>query len=114
MLNDIVTTEDSSSLLPETETILPCQFSEQMGSESSEQPEKRLMLAVLEDAIATFKRCSLADTRRKRRLLSEIEEWFSSTDVKWPFSFQNICAALGIDANYLLWGLARWRAHQVS
>jgi hypothetical protein len=77
-------------------------------------PEKRLMLAVLEDAIATFKKCSSRESRRKRRLLGEVEEWVASADVKWPFSFQNICAALNIDADYLLWGLAQWKAHQVA
>ncbi len=113
MFNSAVTAEDSASLLPEPQTILPCQYSEQARNEFSEQPEKRLMLAVLEDAITTFQRCSLGTTRRKRRLLKEIEEWFASADEKWPFSFQNICLALDVNADYLLWGLADWKAHQV-
>ena len=112
MFDAIVITEDPSLSFSEPETIFPCQFFERARSPSSQQPEKRLMLGVLEDAIATFQNCSLGETRRKHHLLEEVEEWFASADVKRLFSFQNICATLGLDANYLLWGLAQWKTRQ--
>ncbi len=34
--------------------ILPAQFTEQMGAKQSDRGEKRLMLAVLEEAVATL------------------------------------------------------------
>jgi hypothetical protein len=67
-----------------------------MRSESSERPEKRLMLAVLVDAIATFQKYALGDIRRARYQLKEVDKWFTSKDVSWPFSFQSISAALDI------------------
>jgi hypothetical protein len=72
------------------------------------------MLAVMENAIATFHKCLPGVTRRQRRLLKEVEEWFASTEVGWPFSFQNICAALDLNADYLRLGLSRWKAHQLA
>ena len=106
---------DSSSLSLESlepEVILPSQFFEQIKGEPSAQPEKRLMLAVVEDAFATFQECLPGLTYRQRRLFKEVEEWFASTDETWPFSFQNICAALNLDADYLRLGLRRWKARQ--
>jgi hypothetical protein len=39
----------------------------------------------------------------------EAEEWISNQDRSYPFSFDNICDALGFDANYMRQGLARWK-----
>lgn len=114
MLDTEVIAEDFSSLLLESEVILPCQFFERIRSEFSAQPEKRLMLAVVEDAIATFQKCLPGATHRQRRLLREVEEWFASADAGWPFSFQNICTALGLNADYLRSGLGRWKARQLA
>ena len=109
--------EDSSSLILESlqsEIILPSQFFEGINGESRAQPEKRLMLAVMEDAFATFQECLPGLTYRQRRLLKEVEEWVASEDVTWPFSFQNICAALNLDADYLRMGLRRWQARRLA
>lgn len=92
--------------------LLPSQFFEYMKSDPFAQPEKRLMLAVVDDAIKTFHRCLPGATRRQRRLLREVEEWFASPEVVWPFSFQNICAVLNLDADYLRSGLAHWKARR--
>src|SRR5262249_14598525 len=37
--------------------------------------------------------------------------WFASTDRRWPYSFENICAALGLDARGIRrrLGVARYR-----
>lgn len=56
--------------------------------------EKALMLAVLEDAI----RCFLEPPRGAVRVQREAEHWIFSGDESWPFSFVNICDALGIAA----------------
>ena len=67
------------------------------------------MLAVMEDAISTFQKSVQGATRRQRRLLKETEEWIGSANTAWPFSFENICAALDIEADYLRTGLKRWK-----
>ena len=94
------------------ETVLPSQFFDRLQVDASLQPEKRLMLAVLEDAVGTFQKYVNVGTRHGRRLFSEAEEWFASTDADWPFAFVNVCQALSLDAEYLRAGLWRWRDRQ--
>lgn len=101
--------EENSSVMLEADIIVPSQFFDRVRAERSSQPEKRLMLAVMEDAIATFQKSVHGETRRQRRLLKETEEWIGSIDTSWPFSFENICIALDIESDYLRSGLKRWK-----
>lgn len=71
--------------------------------------EAALMSAVLEDAIHCFRKQFVKKGRRVQRLAREAEEWLFSDDDRWPFSFLNICAVLGLDPGYVRKGLARWR-----
>ena len=96
----------------EADILVPSQFFDRRQAEGSAQPEKRLMLAVMEDAIATFQKSFPEANRRQRRLLRETEEWIQSNDASWPFSFENICAALDIEADYLRQGLFKWKTAQ--
>ena len=55
------------------------------------------MRAVLADAI----RCLVgeAGSRHQRRALAaEAREWIALADPGWPFSFENVCDGLGLDA----------------
>jgi hypothetical protein len=98
----------------EPEAVLPSQYFAQAAVDASLQPEKRLMLAVLEDAVGTFQKYVNARERTAHRLFEEVEDWFASDDGEWPYSFVNISNALGLDAGYLRSGLARWRERQVA
>jgi hypothetical protein len=98
----------------DADIIVPSQYFDQIRSEISAQPEKRLMLAVMENAIAAFQHSIPGATRRQRRLLKETEEWVYSDDTSWLCSFENICALLGIDADYLRNGLAEWKKTQLT
>lgn len=60
-------------------------------------PERRLVLAILHDAVAIFLRRETVPTTRGSRLFREVEGWFAADDPEWPFSFVNICAALDLD-----------------
>ena len=71
--------------------------------------ERRLLLAVLEDAIRTYQRYAFADDGRGAALLSHVEAWFASEDSDWTFSFVAICDVLGLDASYLRRGIRRLR-----
>jgi hypothetical protein len=68
----------------------------------SHQPERRLMLAVLESAIAEWlvRRETRVAPRHAARVCvdEDLPGWFASSDRRWPYSFENICAALGLDA----------------
>lgn len=96
----------------EPEVMLPSQYYSQGGVDASLQPEKRLMLAVLEDAVGTFQKYVNANERHGQRLFTDVEEWFDSDDQQWPYSFVNISHALGLDVSYMRRGLARWRDGQ--
>ena len=101
--------EDQSATLFGPDTLVPAQYFDRVGGDAAFQPEKRLMLAVLEEAIATFQRHAVIGTKRSERLVEEVEEWVAGIGGDWPFSFDNICAALDLDAEYLRAGMARWK-----
>jgi hypothetical protein len=62
------------------------------------QPERRLMIAVLEDALETYLATMGALRGIRRVRFTEAAAWFRSDDTEWPFSFVNICQACGFDA----------------
>jgi len=95
---------DSPSLAPET--ILPEQF---FRHASALSPTKRLMLAVLRDALGDLRGGDDAPTRREQRLAAEAGSWFRADDESWPFSFVSVCHALGLDASAVRRSLTRGR-----
>ena len=77
------------------------------------QPEKLLMLAVLEDAIDSFQRFHVAKDPRAKNISRDAEDWFLADQQDWLFSFTNVCDVLGLDPDYLRRGLLLWKArHQ--
>jgi hypothetical protein len=75
-----------------------------------QEPEKVLMLALLEDAIVCFQDNFGSDDKRKRALFEDAEEWILERNSSYIFSFENICDVLGLDAGYLREGLMRWKS----
>ena len=67
---------------------------------------RRLLLAVLQDAIADWFRYRHDGTRRGERRHRETREWFSSRDKSWLYAFETICEYLNVDAEYIRRGLA--------
>jgi len=76
------------------------------------QPEKRLQVAVLADAVLTFFRWAGNGHARARHLFAEIEAWFASDETDGPFTFVTICDSLQLDPGYIRRGLRHWRARQ--
>lgn len=72
-------------------------------------PEHVLMLAVLQDAVSCFQEYASAACKRKQELHRDAEKWILCRDRAYLFSFDNVCEALGFDADYLRQGLLRWR-----
>lgn len=62
-------------------------------------PEHRLMMAVLDDAIQCVKRYRFPIDDRGRRLFHEAKQWLLAAEPHRPYSFENICAVLDLDAN---------------
>jgi hypothetical protein len=100
--------EETRRVQIEPDIILPSRF---LGRTVA-TPEKRLLLAVLEEAVATLQRNALASDRHGRIMFTEVQAWFASDDAAWLYSFAGICDAVGIDAAYVRRGLARWLRSQ--
>jgi hypothetical protein len=70
--------------------------------ENSERtPERALMLAVLEDAVACYAGRLKAPRENPRILRRQAEFWLSCEDWDSPFSFNNVCEALALDPTAL-------------
>jgi len=96
------------------DAILPSQVSAQFRYGASRQPEKLLLLAVLQESIATFVRYRGASTRRERRQFTAAEEWLTSEARSGPFDFENVCAALDFEPSYLRARLLRQGSRPAS
>jgi hypothetical protein len=91
-------------------SVLPCQLGDRPFETARLQSEKRLQLAVLEDAVLTFDRLFGVEGTRSRRLFAEVQDWFASDDANGPFTFVTICDTLNLDSDYIRGGLRRWRS----
>jgi hypothetical protein len=62
--------------------------------------EKRLMIAVLKDAVECLDKYRGARSSVGRGQYQSAIEWVQDTDTDWLFSFTNICDLLGFDPEY--------------
>ncbi|MCA9773534.1 MAG: hypothetical protein KC466_14055 [Myxococcales bacterium] len=78
--------------------VLPDQFYSADRSDLGFDSERRLMLAVLMDALKMYRKNLPAKTRRAANLLAETEAWFfDEPDEDWLYSFENICLTLNLN-----------------
>ncbi len=106
--------EENVVRLFEPDLITPDQHRDRVRAERTDQPEIRLMLAVMEDAVATYQRYATEPSRRNQKLFEDAEQWINSTDTSWPYSFENVCSALRFEPETLRNGLRAWRDERVS
>jgi hypothetical protein len=88
------------------DSLLPDQYFDRLSARATDTPEKRLMFAVLLDAVIHLQ-------RRHTSGAAEAERWIRGIDDDGEepmFSFQNICDALGIEPAYLARGLLAFRS----
>ena len=87
------------------DTLLPEQYFDRLAPRACDTPEKRLMFAVLLDAVIQLQ-------RRNSTAATDAEIWIRGEDDRddAPFSFRNVCEALALDPSYLARGLLAWRA----
>jgi hypothetical protein len=106
--------EEKAFAVFQSDILMPEQFLATYQRTFRLDPEKVLMLAVLQDAVTCFQENIAATCKRKSALYYEAEEWFLADDRTYLFSFENICDALGFDAGYLRQGLMRWKQKAVA
>jgi hypothetical protein len=102
-------TDERVSFLLQPDTLLSVQYFDNFRRKTHLEPEKRLLLAILEDGINTFRDNVLALSEKSRRLFREAEDWITETDGDWIFSFEAVCETLGINPEYVRRGLLRWK-----
>jgi hypothetical protein len=98
MWNDsgkVASEDDRLSPLPDV--ILPSQFFELVGGAQAFSSEKRLLLAVLSDAINVLLDSRVSPNRSKRNSFNEASSWVFAKDIVSPLSFDHVCDALSVD-----------------
>ncbi|MEO2169351.1 MAG: hypothetical protein ABGY42_14780 [bacterium] len=101
--------QDRSGGLFEPDVLLPTQFASYFRKEVGFDRERRLMLAVLEDAIDCFQKYAHTNDARGKVLFDESWDWIMSDDTRWLFSFENICQIVDMNPSYIRRGLRSWR-----
>jgi hypothetical protein len=101
--------EDRIASLFQPDALLGDQYLENFRRTIPLEPEKALLLAVLEDGVRCFQDNVLPRNRKKQMLFEEAQEWLFSDNSDWLFSFVSICAVLGLDPSYIRRGLRQWQ-----
>ena len=91
----------------EPEVVLPTQFNvnEDVGIIGG---ERKLMAALLSDGIEAYIHRVTSPTFGRRPDADDVVEWVHTKDESYVFGFDSVCSCLGIDADYLRVGLARY------
>ena len=104
-----LTSEEKIASLFQPDTLLSDQYFENLRRKTFFEPEKRLMLAVLEDAIRYYQDNWFSRNSKRKRIFDETEEWILTPESDWVFSFVHVCETLGLSPAYLRGGLLRWK-----
>lgn len=73
-----------------------------------------LVQAILREAIRTYQKYAVKKGTRASRLFRDVNEWFSSDDRHWFFSFVNVCDILSLEPTYIRTGLRLWRERKLQ
>ena len=93
------------------DVVLPAQFFSTLIDPRTE-PERRLMVAVLEEAISAVLSGANANGEERRAAALEAERWFASNSRSWPFAFCTLCDVLGLDVDRVRDVIGAWRDRQ--
>ena len=84
-----------------TDALSPAQLYSRRRDNAAKEPWRRLMMAVLIDAIRSYQRNFDAVTLRKRREFREAQYWLFKDRNDGPFSFDTVSYALDTDPELL-------------
>lgn len=106
-------TAQGVSFLSGQDSLLEVDYLDTFRRKSYLEPEKELMLAVLEQAIDYFQTNILKKTRKQENLFQEAEAWIIDDNDHWLFSFDIICETLDISPSFLRSRLLDWKRAQL-
>jgi hypothetical protein len=104
-----LTSDERIGSLFQPDTVLSDQYFENLRRKTLLEPEKRLMLAILEDGIYCYLDNLGASTAKREQIFEEAAAWIMERDGDWVFSFDSVCHALGLNPEYVRQGLLRWK-----
>lgn len=93
--------DDFLAKILEPDTFLPSQFYGNGGLSRKLEGEKKLMIAILRDAVECLEKYRGARNSAGRELYENALAWVEDKGTEWLFSFTNICDLLGFDPDYL-------------
>src|SRR3989442_10805360 len=93
--------DDFLARILEPDIFLPSQFYGSGGLSRKLEGEKRLMIAVLKDAVECLEKYRDTRSTSGRVHYESAIEWVTDASTDWLFSFTNICDFLGFDPDYL-------------
>lgn len=93
--------DDFLARILEPDIFLPSQFYGTGGLSRQLEGEKRLMIAILKDAVECLEKYRGARSSSGRSHYQNALEWVQDKGTDWLFSFTNICDLLGFDPDYL-------------
>ena len=93
--------DDFLARIVEPDVFLPSEFYGSGGLSRQLDGEKRLMIAILKDAVECLNKYRGARSSFGSRQYENALEWIEDDGTQWLFSFNNICDLLGFDPDYL-------------
>lgn len=106
--------KDKVFSLFEPDALLPVQYFETLRRKVPIEPERRLMWAILEDAVDCYRKHLAAPQDKHNGEFSEVESWILDGDKAWLYSFDNICETFDIEPQYLRRGILAWKEKQLA
>jgi len=103
------TMEETVASLFQPDTLAHDEYIEVFRRTTYIEAEKKLMLAVFEDAISCFQNYMFAQDKKRVALFREAEDWILEQNDDLVFSFESICETLGFNPGYIRQRLLRWK-----
>ena len=96
------------------EAVLPLQFYGARRGAATIEPLRRLMVAMLVDAVRCFQTKFETRQQARRQEFAEVRSWIFSDEDNGVFSFKAVCDALEIDPEAIRKELVRWKEKALS
>jgi hypothetical protein len=91
--------------------VTPSQYYDSRRRSTTDEPLQRLMLAVMADALECLSHCRVGTGGATvGKAATDAALWIEEENDEYPFSFNSICDALGINARALRKALDLWLA----
>jgi hypothetical protein len=114
LLRPVYNAEQFDSEFSGAEVLVPAQFHGKRNSAAALESLRRLMVAVLVDAMRCVQSRFNAHQSARRQEYADARSWIFSDEDRALFSFKAICDTLDMDPNAIRKYLAQWEENRLS